>query len=277
MNHKKNVLTIAGSDSSGGAGIQADIKTFEALNVYSASVITSITAQNTRSVQSVFDLPSHLISKQLDAVCSDTDFSAIKIGMLKCIEYIELVSQKLSEYTLTNIVLDPVMVSTSGHILLDEQAKATLCSTLFPLTTLITPNIPEAASLLNTSSEWVEQNTQEAAQKLFEAFDLNAVLLKGGHMESPRCIDTLAFKPTHKDSLQIHTFTYPKIDTLNTHGTGCTLSSAITAHLAQGLSLSASIEKAGVFVHKALKYAYLQHVGAGHGPLNHRSASPRTD
>tara|TARA_R110002072_G_scaffold4280_1_gene30201 strand:+ start:9080 stop:9925 length:846 start_codon:yes stop_codon:yes gene_type:complete len=273
MNYKKNVLTIAGSDSSGGAGIQADIKTFEALNVYSASVITSITAQNTLGVHSVFDLPAKLISEQLDAVFSDIKISAVKIGMLKQPDYINLISKKLSHLGLINIVLDPVMVSTSGHSLIDEGAKETLTTKLFPLTDLITPNIPEAATLLKRDASWLEQNLQLACQQMLESFKLKAVLIKGGHMRGKECIDTLATKDSETQHIQFRTFTYKKIDTVNSHGTGCSLSSAITAYLAQGQSLEHAVELAGYFLQKALQDSNLQAVGKGHGPINHRSGS----
>ena len=273
MNHKKNVLTIAGSDSSGGAGVQADIKTFEALNVYSASVITSITAQNTLGVHSVFDLPCSLILEQLDAITSDITLSAVKIGMLKRPDYIKAITEKLGHLESIKIVLDPVMVSTSGHSLIVEDAKEALATLLFPLTDLITPNIPEAATLLKKDALWVEQNLNLACMQMLESFSLKAVLLKGGHMLGETCIDTLAIKDIKTKEVHTKTFTYRRIDTVNSHGTGCSLSSAIAAYLAQDISLEKSVELAGSFLQKALLDSQLQDVGKGHGPINHRSGS----
>lgn len=282
MTHKKNVLTIAGSDSSGGAGIQADLKTFEALNTYGASVITSITAQNTLGVQDVYDLPTEIISKQLDSVFSDIKFSAIKIGMLKNQSFIKIIAKKLSNVSPHIIILDPVMVSTSGHNLLDADAITTLTDLLFPLANLITPNIPEAAALLGTDKAWIEENLKEACYKLVETYSLKAVLLKGGHLSGDTCLDTLVWTTDNHDqqakyknteSLQCTTFEYAKIDTKNTHGTGCTLSSAIAAFMAQGEKLEKAVMHAGEFLQAALRTSDLQNVGSGNGPVNHHSAT----
>tara|TARA_R110001592_G_C13161810_1_gene748995 strand:- start:1501 stop:2367 length:867 start_codon:yes stop_codon:yes gene_type:complete len=279
MNHKKNVLTIAGSDSSGGAGIQADIKTFEALNIYSASIITSVTAQNTQGVQQVFDLPDDIVSSQLNSVLSDINFSAVKIGMLKRQSYIEIVARKLQEHSPIIIVLDPVMISSSGHRLLDEDALLSLIKNIFPLASLITPNIPEAATLLGKNTEWIEANLKEACNQLIEKFSLTAVLLKGGHLTGNNCEDTLASVTQKNDnstlkssnSIQYHTYKYPKSLTNNTHGTGCTLASAITAFLAQDFPLETAVQYAGEFLQIALSTANLQNVGNGFGPLNHHA------
>lgn len=274
MTHKKNVLTIAGSDSSGGAGIQADLKTFEALNVYGASVITSVTAQNTLGVQSVYDLPAKFIAQQLESVFSDIEISAVKIGMLKRTDFINVIHNMLESQPNLKIVLDPVMVSTSGHSLIDEDAKKALAEQLFPLTDLITPNIPEAAVLIDQDASWVEHNLELACTKLFEKYNLKAILLKGGHMQGDHCLDMLAIKNEQTLTIHNHLFNYKKIDTQNTHGTGCSLSSAIAAYLAQGKKLEDAVKLAGLFLQKALLNAKLQNVGHGHGPVNHRSGSP---
>lgn len=282
MNHKNNVLTIAGSDSSGGAGIQADIKTFEALNVYSASVITSVTAQNTLGVQQVFDLPDEIIAAQLESVLTDINFTAVKIGMLKKTSYIEIVSEFLKQYS-PFVILDPVMISSSGHRLMDEDAISTMTNKLFPLTHLITPNIPEAAKLLDCDTSWIEQNLKEACKQLLTKYNLKAVLLKGGHLSGNICEDTLAqlaicldeANNAQTESILFNSYKYPKINTKHSHGTGCTLSSAIAANIANGQPLEMATKLAGKFLQYALNSSNLQHVGNGTGPLNHHSAALR--
>lgn len=273
MNHKRNVLTIAGSDSSGGAGIQADIKTFEALNVYGASVITAVTSQNTLGVQSVYELPVAVLESQLQAVFADIEFSAIKIGMLKSTEHIQALAEILKTYTPPDIVLDPVLISTSGFRLQDETATQTLIDVLFPLTTLITPNIPEAAYLLKREQDWVSHHPAEACKLLIRTFSLNAVLLKGGHTENQYCIDTLAHKNSDSANIEIASYPYQKQDISNTHGTGCTLASGIAAFLANGYDLTSAVESAGKFLQLALKNSDRQKVGKGIGPLNHNDTN----
>lgn len=269
MNHKKNVLTIAGSDSSGGAGIQADIKTFEALNVYSSSIITSVTAQNTLGVQKIFDLPDDMISSQLDSVFADIHFSAVKIGMLKKQSYIDIVSRKLRDNSPIIIVLDPVMISTSGQRLLDENAIKSMTEKLFPLADLITPNIPEASALLEKDHTSIELDLKEACEQLINKFSLKAVLLKGGHLSGGICEDTLAFKDSF-NKIQYCAFKYTKIPSMNTHGTGCTLASAITAFMAQGFPIDIAVKNAGKYLQDTLVSTDLLKVGHGKGPLNHR-------
>jgi len=273
MNHKRNVLTIAGSDSSGGAGIQADIKTFEALNVYSACVISAVTSQNTLGVQSVYELPTSVLESQLKAVLADIEFSAIKIGMLKSKEHIEVVARLLKRYMPPNIVVDPVMISSSGFRLQDEAATQILIDELFPLTRLITPNIPEAAYLLKCEPDWVSHHAAEACKLLIENFSLNAVLLKGGHTEKNYCIDMLACKNSDNPDLVFTSYHYQKLAKTNTHGTGCTLASAIAACLAKGYELRSAVDTAGKFLQLALKNADYQMVGKGIGPLNHHDAA----
>lgn len=273
MNHKRNVLTIAGSDSSGGAGIQADIKTFEALNVYSASVVSAVTSQNTLGVQSVYELPTSVLESQLKAVLADIQFSAIKIGMLKSKEHIEIVARLLKSYMPPNIVVDPVMISSSGFRLQDEAATQILIDELFPLTRLITPNIPEAAYLLKREPDWVSHHAVEACELLIENFSLNAVLLKGGHTEKSYCLDMLACKNSDNPELEFTSYRYQKQEKTNTHGTGCTLASAIAACLAKGYELNSAVDTAGRFLQLALKNADYQMVGKGIGPLNHHDAA----
>ncbi|MFV1872288.1 MAG: bifunctional hydroxymethylpyrimidine kinase/phosphomethylpyrimidine kinase [Oleiphilus sp.] len=273
MNHKKNVLTVAGSDSSGGAGIQADLKTLEALNVYGASVISSITAQNTLGVQAIFDLPTDIFAAQLESVFSDIHFSAVKIGMLKLVPYIELTAESLRRYKPDFVVMDPVMVSSSGKRLMDESALTVAQETLFPYIHLLTPNIPEAATLLSCSTSWVSNNRKQACEKLMQTLDLQSVLLKGGHADSDICVDTLAFKEA--GTLSFSAFSRSKINSPNTHGTGCTLSSAIAGYIALGFPLEQAVKLAGEFTHKSILLNDQLQVGQGCGPLNHRGAQQR--
>lgn len=272
MIHKKNVLTIAGSDSSGGAGIQADIKTFEALNVYSASVITAITAQNTLGVESVYELPTSIFSSQFEAVLSDIHFSAVKVGMLKSVEQVKIVSGFIARYQLKNIVVDPVMISSSGFPLQNPDTAKAMMDLLMPVVSLITPNIPEAAHLLETDVDSVMRQPQRASMQLMQRFKLNAILIKGGHTNKSICEDVLCYKRGDSHSKpDIHLFQYKKQNVTNAHGTGCTLSSAIAAHLAHGDDLVSAIDAAGKFLQTSLKNAELQRVGKGSKPLNHRS------
>jgi hydroxymethylpyrimidine/phosphomethylpyrimidine kinase len=274
MNHKKNVLTVAGSDSSGGAGIQADIKTFEALNVYGASVISAITSQNTLGVHDLFVLPDNVFGSQLEAVFSDIQFAAVKTGMLSSPQQILILTNILKERAQENIVVDPVMLSSSGYRLQEKAATDMMCKLLFPLSKLVTPNIPEAASLLEREVDWVKRHPVRACHDLIAAFDLNAVLLKGGHSGQTECTDNLVFKDKSANShLKETSFTYQKQARRHTHGTGCTLASAIAAYLAQGADLTGAVDKAGQFLQTALNYSNTQDVGKGTGPLNHRAGS----
>jgi len=256
------VLTIAGSDSSGGAGIQADIKTLSALGVYSASVITNITAQNTCGVDEVYSLPYSIIESQLNSVFSDLDISTVKIGMLNNTSTVELVIKILHRYQPKNIVLDPVMVSSSGKQLIEDNAIEVIKSQLFPITTLITPNIPEAA-ILTDSTQANSKTTM--LQAIYQLKDLGSesTLLKGGHLVGDTCIDLLLSND------EIHEFKQTKLLTSNTHGTGCTLSSAIAANLAFGDSMKTAVCKANQYLHKAIIQADSLNVGKGHGPVHH--------
>jgi hydroxymethylpyrimidine/phosphomethylpyrimidine kinase len=258
-------LTIAGSDSGGGAGIQADLKTFSALGVYGASVIAALTAQNTKGVSGIHDVPPEFVTAQMDAVFSDLAIDAVKIGMLSRVPTIEAVAAGLERYTAKNIVLDPVMVATSGDRLLDSAAVDTLTRRLFPRATLITPNLPEAAALLGSSVAASEGEMRAQADKLI-ATGAQAVLIKGGHGKDAEAVDLLV-EPT-----RVTRFAAPRIATRHTHGTGCTLSSAIAAGLAKGLALPDAVRAAKDYVTAAIAAADRLAVGHGHGPVHHFQA-----
>ncbi len=253
-------LTIAGSDSGGGAGIQADLKAFSALGAYGASVVTAITAQNTRAVTAVHEVPAEIVTAQIDAVFDDLQVGAVKIGMLSSPEIIETVAAGLAGRNVP-IVLDPVMVAKSGDALLQDDAVETLKTRLLPLATLLTPNLPEAACLLGRPE--ISENDNTAAQALID-MGPKAVLLKGGHGQGPNCVDLLLGRGT-----QPQRFTATRIDTQNTHGTGCTLSSAIAAGLADGMPLALAVERAHSYLHRAIAAADQLVVGGGHGPVHH--------
>lgn len=259
-------LTIAGSDSSGGAGIQADLKTFGALGVYGASVITALTAQNTQGVTAIHDVPADFIAAQLDAVFTDLDIGAVKIGMLSQVPAIQAVAAGLKRYDARNIVLDPVMVATSGDRLLAQDAIAALCRDLIPRALIVTPNLHEAAALTDASLAQNESGMKAQAHKIL-ALGPRYVLIKGGHGanigESAESVDLLV------SAGEVIRLAAPRIATRNTHGTGCTLSSAIAAGLAKGLDLVAAAREAKIYVTEAIKAADKLTVGHGHGPLNH--------
>jgi len=255
-------LTIAGSDSSGGAGIQADLKTFSALGVYGASAITALTAQNTRGVEAVHVVPPDFVLAQIGAVARDLKVGAIKIGMLATSAVIEAVAAGLKDFAGVPVVLDPVMVAASGDVLLDEEAVETLRSVLLPLATLITPNLPEAAKLLGAAEARDEREMGEQARKL-RAIGANAVLIKGGHAEGPQAVDL------YVDGGGEMRLEAPRVATTNTHGTGCTLSSAIAAELAKGASLREAVTKAKAYITAAIASADELHIGRGRGPVHH--------
>lgn len=254
----KHLLTIAGSDSCGGAGIQADLKTFSALGTYGMSVINAITAQNTQGVQEVYNLPVGIVRSQLDSVLSDITVDAVKIGMLSSVEIIETVTERLSHYQPPNIVLDPVMVSKNGCRLLEEDASGALARNMLPLCDIVTPNIPEAEVL--TGMKIVTSADIEAALGRIYSMGAKRVLIKGGHL--PGDATDYLF-----DGCRIHTFPVARIQTKNTHGTGCTLSSAIAAFLACGLSAEAAVANAKEYVTAAIEHALT--IGSGIGPTNH--------
>lgn len=258
----KTALTIAGSDSSGGAGIQADIKAMSANKVFAMSVITAITAQNTMGVYDILDVTPKMIKEQIKAVFSDITVDAVKIGMVSKIESINAIADSLSDINnLPFVVVDPVMVSTSGCKLLSEDAKDTLIKRLFSIATLITPNLPEAEEILNMKINNVE-DMKIAAAKLID-LGCSSVLIKGGHMdENEEMATDLLY-----DGKEYTIFSKKRVKSTCTHGTGCTLSSAIAANLANGMNLKESVEKGKEYVTNAIKNA--TKIGHGKGPTNH--------
>ena len=255
---KKTALTIAGSDSSGGAGIQADIKTMQANGVYAMSAITALTAQNTTGVTGIMEVSPEFLEKQLDTVITDIRPDAVKIGMVSSEELIKMISKKLKEYYLKNIVVDPVMVATSGSRLISETAIDTLKTQLLPMAAVITPNIPEAEVLAEMEIR-SEEDMVEAAKKIYEMYHC-AVLCKGGHSLND------ANDLLYQDG-KATWFHGKRINNPNTHGTGCTLSSAIASNLAKGYSLEESIQRAKEYISGALE-AMLD-LGKGSGPMDH--------
>ena len=256
------VLSIAGSDSSGGAGIQADIKTISALGAYAATAITAVTAQNTMGVTAVQGISPDIVKAQLDAVFCDLHVRAVKIGMLYSSEIIEVVADALKKYQPDNVVLDPVMISTSGSKLIANDAIAAMVSHLMPLSTIVTPNRLEAALIAGIKLSGIT-DVLEAAER-FIGMGCNAVLIKGGDFIFDNSDDYLY---TSDDEVQI--FKTPRIQSPNTHGTGCTLSSAIATMLAMGEPLNEAVDKAKAYITKAIESGKNVTVGKGHGPVNH--------
>ncbi|WP_119304158.1 bifunctional hydroxymethylpyrimidine kinase/phosphomethylpyrimidine kinase [Dongia deserti] len=257
-----NVLSIAGSDPSGGAGIQADLKTFAALGCYGMAAITALTAQNTRGVQGVHVPPADFVAQQIDAIFADIRVDAVKIGMLATAEITNAVAAALRRHRPRSIVLDPVMVATSGDTLLAPEAIAAVRECLLPIATLVTPNLPEAGLLLGAPGPRDLATMGEAARAL-RRLGASAVLVKGGHLASPSCDDLLWDGTTER------VLTGPRIATRHTHGTGCTLSSAIAARLAQGANLAVAVADAKAYLIGALEAADHLAVGQGHGPAHH--------
>jgi len=255
-------VTIAGSDSSGGAGVQADLKTFAALGVYGASVITALTAQNTKGVTAIHDVPSDFIGAQIDAVFSDLKIGAVKIGMLSQAATIETVAKGLDRYRARNIVLDPVMIATSGARLLAPDAVEALRKLLIPRALVVTPNLPEAATLVGASIARNEQEMEIHARELL-ALGARSVLIKGGHGGGEESVDLLIGQGT------VLRLAAKRVSTKNTHGTGCTLSSAIAAGLAGGFDLKAAVQNAKSYVTGAITAADKLKVGHGYGPVHH--------
>jgi len=255
-------VTIAGSDSSGGAGIQADLKTFSALGVYGASVLTALTAQNTTGVTAIHDVPEEMIAAQIDAVFSDLAVRAVKIGMLSRPSAIRAVSAGLARWRAGPVVLDPVMVAASGARLLEDAAIATLKETLLPMADLLTPNLPEAAALLDEPAAESESDMLRQGHALL-ALGPRAVLMKGGHGTGIESVDLLV------SATGVVRLTARRLATRNTHGTGCTLSSAIAAGLAQGQSLEDAVEAAKAYISGAIAAADQLDIGKGHGPVHH--------
>jgi hydroxymethylpyrimidine/phosphomethylpyrimidine kinase len=259
------VLSIAGSDSGGGAGIQADLKTFSALGCYGMTAITAITAQNTLGVSAIHGVPPEVLRAQLRAVLDDIGADAIKIGMLHSPEVVGVVAQALDDYRIAHVVLDPVMVATSGDRLMAHDTVRELVQELFPRATLVTPNLDEAALLLGRP---ITQSAEfDAAARDLMALGARAVLLKGGHLATDEVVDVLAMRGG-----QVQRWASPRIASRNVHGTGCTLSSAIAAHLALGSSLPQAVAASRQYVLAAIEAGAAVRTGAGHGPLNHAHA-----
>ncbi|UCD25386.1 MAG: bifunctional hydroxymethylpyrimidine kinase/phosphomethylpyrimidine kinase [Gemmatimonadota bacterium] len=252
-------LTIAGSDSGGGAGIQADLKTFHQFGVFGTSVVVAITAQNTLGVTAVHAIPSDMVEAQIDAVATDLPPSAFKTGMLATTELVGIVARAITKYGLPNYVLDPVMVATSGDRLLDTDAERTVREKLVPLATVVTPNLDEASILIEDSVDSLERMV--SAGRSLVQMGAKSALVKGGHLKSDHTADVLVTDD------EVYHFEHPRIDTSSTHGTGCTLSSAIVACLASGKDLAAAVSTSLDYVHRAIASA--PGLGSGHGPLNH--------
>lgn len=253
-------LTIAGSDSGGGAGIQADLKTFAALGVYGTSVLTSITAQNTVGVQGIYDLPPEFVVLQIDSVLTDIGAHAVKTGMLSNAKIIAMVAEKLRRYQVENLVIDPVMIAKSGDPLLREEAHVTLVHDLFPLAKVVTPNLHEARVLSRLPISSLEE-MKEAAKAIHRLGPQN-VVVKGGHLEG-ESVDLLY------DGRQFLEFPGPRLETKNDHGTGCTFASAIAAGLAKGHDVPTAVRTAKEYITQALQGAIGWELGEGHGPVHH--------
>ena len=252
------VMTIAGSDSGGGAGIQADLKTFSALGVFGTSTLTAITAQNTVGVTAVHEVPTDVISAQIDAVITDIGADAVKTGMLSSSAIVETVAEAIRRHGITNLVVDPVMVAKSGDRLLREEAIASICNSLLPLAAVVTPNIPEAEDLTGLTIS-ADDDVRQAAVSIIE-MGARTVVIKGGHRDGP---------PTDVfyDGARFQEFTTERIPSTNTHGTGCTFASAVAAGLAHGLEPPAAVAQAKEYVTEAIRASYP--IGQGHGPLHH--------
>jgi hydroxymethylpyrimidine/phosphomethylpyrimidine kinase len=255
----KQVLTIAGSDSGGGAGIQADIKAMSANGVFAMSVITAITAQNTEEVTEVFELPTSIIAAQIDAVFDDFEVAAVKTGMLSSTAIVDIVARMLKPQNVTNLVVDPVMISKSGHPLLKPDAIEAVKQRLFPLALVVTPNVHEAQQL--SGIEIKNLADARRAAKVIHGFGCKHVLIKGGHLLAERATDLLY------DGRFFNVFKGAYIDTPHTHGTGCTFASAIAAHLARGKSVSDAVQTAKTYLTEAIRHSLA--IGHGQGPTNH--------
>lgn len=257
----KRALTIAGSDSGGGAGIQADLKTFAALGVYGMSALTAITAQNTVGVQGVFELPAEFVGLQIDSVVTDIGVDAVKTGMLANADIITVVAERVQKYPLPNVVVDPVMVAKSGDPLLREDARDALIRLLLPLATVVTPNLHEAQVL--TRMEIASLDDMKEAARVIHSMGPRYVVVKGGHLQGDS-VDVLF------DGMDFVLLPAPRLQTRNTHGTGCTFASAIAAGLALGIDAVDAVRQAKEYITTALRYA--PNVGHGHGPTHHFAA-----
>lgn len=266
MSRPTCVLTIAGSDSGGGAGIQADLKTFSALGCFGMSVITALTAQNTRGVRAIHNAPPEFVRAQIEAVLEDIGADAIKTGMLSTAPIIQVVAASLRRYGLERVVVDPVMVAASGDPLLSPDAVDTLRGELIPVAGLITPNLSETGVLLGRSVEAHEESMREAAGDLL-SLGCGAALVKGGHGLGEESVDVLAWRRGH--GVEHLVLRAPRIQTHNVHGTGCTLSSAIAALWGRGLALTEAVRQAKEYVTEAIRAGRDWRLGAGHGPVHH--------
>ena len=253
-----SAMTIAGSDSGGGAGIQADLKTFAALGVYGTSSVTAITAQNTLGVTGIHEIPLELIANQIKCVLQDIGADAVKTGMLSSIEIVRTVSTELSNHNVKNLVVDPVMIAKSGDALLKKEAVQVVRDLMLPLATVVTPNIPEAEVLTDLKIDSIED--MKAAARVLVDMGSSAAVVKGGHMMGPAS-DLLY------DGKEYYVFSVDRIDTVNTHGTGCTFASAIAAGLAKGLILYDAVSDAKRYITESIQASFV--IGKGHGPLNH--------
>ncbi|MCH2505368.1 MAG: bifunctional hydroxymethylpyrimidine kinase/phosphomethylpyrimidine kinase [Dehalococcoidia bacterium] len=251
-------MTIAGSDSGGGAGVQADLKTFAALGVYGASTLTAITAQNTVAVTAVHDIPTDVITAQIDAVLTDIGADAVKTGMLSSSDIIECVCEALEVHGVQRLVVDPVMIAKSGDALLREDAIGSLRTRLLPLAMVVTPNIPEAEALTETTI--VSDADVRRAAEAIVGMGARSVVVKGGHREGPAT-------DLFYDGKEFKEFTAPRFDTVNTHGTGCTFASAVAAGLARGMVVTDAVALAKDYVTEGIRHSFS--IGQGHGPLNH--------
>lgn len=264
--HYARVLSIAGSDSGGGAGIQADLKTISALGCFGMTAITALTAQNTQGVTAIHPVPPEILAAQIDAVVSDIGCDAVKIGMLHAPAIVDVVAEAIRRHQLRHVVLDPVMISTSGAKLIADATIAGLVSQLFPLASLVTPNLDEAEVLLARPIRKITD--LDAAARDLIALGCRAVLLKGGHLEGPEVVDVLAATDAN-GQIQLQHYRSPRIASRNLHGTGCTLSSAIASRLALGDALEEAIAAARAYILQAIQAGAAQQTGHGHGPLNH--------
>lgn len=259
----KTVLSIAGSDSIGGAGVQADIKTCTALGVYAMTAVTAVTAQNSLGVECYESVSDKLLRAQLNAVISDVTPDAVKIGMLPTTKSVEIVAEFITKHNINNVVLDTICISTSGHPLTLSDVPSAIAEKLFPVATIITPNIPEAQIFLG--KDIAESAAEQRGLELVEKYQLNSLLLKGGHFDGKRCIDRLFLS----ENTKIETFIHDRISTINTHGTGCSLSSAVASYLALGYNLTDSVKNATSWIANAIREGACYKFGHGHGPINH--------
>lgn len=261
--HYFRCVTIAGSDSGGGAGIQADLKTFSALGCFGMSVITALTAQNTKGVTAIHPVPVQFAAAQIEAVMTDIGADAVKIGMLFSADLIQTVAKQLEKHRVKQIVLDPVMVAQSGDKLLQDDAIAALKKYLLPLATVVTPNLPEAAVLTGDALQ-TRDDMKKAAKTLAVSVG-QSILIKGGHHSGAKSDDLLYASETGR----FITLTGSRVETVNNHGTGCTLSAAIAAHLAKGLDVAAACQKAKQYIQDAISAGAQYQIGQGHGPVHH--------